>query len=61
MLFTEGTDRHFERMMTGKPGWDNGYERRQEETIARRDCTHCLHYINKTDICKHDICPYYED
>ena len=47
MLFTEGKDRSYERMMQEKPGFMRDRRRVVSPNARQRDCPHCLYY-NKT-------------
>ena len=44
MLFTEGKDRNYERMMQGKPGFQRNRRRTVLPNARQRDCPHCLYY-----------------
>ncbi len=47
MLFTEGKDREYERMMQQKPQHD----RRPIKTMKERDCEHSLYFADKDNKC----------
>ena len=44
MLFTEGKDRNYERMMQEKPGFQRDRRRVVSPNARQRDCPHCLYY-----------------
>ena len=44
MLFTEGKDRNYERMMQEKPGFKRDRRRMVSPNARQRDCPHCLYY-----------------
>ena len=44
MLFTEGKDRKYERMMQEKPGFQRDRRRVVSPNARQRDCPHCLYY-----------------
>jgi len=44
MLFTEGKDRKYERMMQEKPGFQHDRRRMVSPNARQRDCPHCLYY-----------------
>ena len=44
MLFTEGKDRNYERMMQEKPGFQRDRRRMVSPNARQRDCPHCLYY-----------------
>lgn len=57
MLFTEGKDRIFERMMQERPS--SG--RRPVNAPKDRDCPHCLYYDDKSEKCGLERCTVFED
>jgi hypothetical protein len=57
MLFTEGKDQVFERMMQERPS----FGRRLDKTPKERDCPHCLYYDNKMKKCSLDRCIVFRD
>ena len=44
MLFTEGKDRNYERLMQEKPGFQRDRRRMVSPNARQRDCPHCLYY-----------------
>ena len=57
MLFTEGKDRVYERMMQERPGFD----RRPDKTMKERDCPYCLYYVHKAKRCGLKTCIVFKD
>ncbi len=57
MLFTEGKDQVFERLMRERPS--SG--RHTDNTPKDRDCPHCLYYDNKSEKCGLERCIVFED
>ena len=56
MLFTEGTDRNYERMMQGKPGFQRNRRRTVLPNAKQRDCPHCLYYNETLKKCNLETC-----
>jgi len=56
MLFTEGKDREYERMMKEIPGMERKQKKIFFATAENKDCPYCLYYENKEKRCKYDHC-----
>ena len=52
MLFTEGKDRKYERMMKEIPGMERRKKKIFFATAENKDCPYCLYYDNKGKGCK---------
>lgn len=64
MLFTEGADRVFERMMCEKPRFHNrAYKKDKVIRYGKnaRDCPYCLYYDLKIKKCKKNICVVFDE
>ena len=56
MLFTEGKDRNYERMMQGKPGFQRNRRRTVLPNAKQRDCPHSLYYNETLKKCNLETC-----
>lgn len=56
MLFTEGKDRKYERMMQEKPGFQRDRRRTVFPNARQRDCPHCLYYNETLKKCGLETC-----
>lgn len=56
MLFTEGRDREYERMMTEVPKERHNVKKTQTVLEIIRDCQHCMYYKSKEKRCKFNRC-----
>jgi len=58
MLFTEGEDREYERMMKEVPKHYREPIKQQSpvDLEDERDCPYCLYYENKGKRCKYEHC-----
>ena len=56
MLFTEGKDRNYERMMQGKPGFQRNRRRTVLPNAKQSDCHHCLYYNETLKKCNLETC-----
>ena len=56
MLFTEGKDRKYERMMQEKPGFKRDRRRMVSPNARQRDCPHCLYYNETLKKCGLETC-----
>ena len=52
MIFTEGKERFYERLMQQKPN----YSRHNVPPTKERDCKHCLHYDENLKKCNQEKC-----
>ncbi len=57
LIFTEGKHRFFERLMQGKPNFDQ----RPIRTPKERDCKHCLYYNERKKKCTQNKCIVFDD
>ena len=60
MLFTEGKDRKYERMMQEKPGFQRDRRRVVSPNARQRDCPHCLYWNAVQQQCPLDKCIVYD-
>ena len=58
MLFTDGKDREYERMMREIPHHHRETIKIQTSTETKkdRDCPHCLYYMTKGKRCRYNYC-----
>lgn len=56
MLFTEGKDRNYERLMQEKPGFQRDRRRMVFPNARQRDCPHCLYYNEMLKKCGFETC-----
>lgn len=61
MLFTEGEDREYERLMQEKPGFGRDKPPVFRATKRRRDCPYCLYYSEKDKKCGLEKCTVFEE
>ncbi len=55
MLFTEGKDREYERIMQVQPGFNRSVLTKEE-----RECKYCLYYDTKKRKCSLEKCVVFE-
>ena len=60
MLFTEGKDRNYERMMQEKPGFQRDRRRLVSPNAGQRVCSNCLYYYETLKKCRLATCVVFE-